>query len=171
MNMNVKFVDAIYNRELFHAMYKPYSDELARYCTRLAEQPMTEMLIDEQYFNDVQLFKYFIEINGETVGFIILQYVDESFYVVKPLWYIVEFYILPKYRRKHYGELAVKFFLDFYHKDFFYFVLKRNLPAQRFWKNITRKLKLKQVERPDILNDDDELDIYAFEVDWRKDNE
>lgn len=165
MNKVVRFVDASHERALFHALYKTYSDELAQYSLRLRKQPMTEELIDKLYFNDVLLDKYFIEVNCETVGFIILQYVDARYDVMPAMWYIVEFYIAPGYRRMGYGPAAVKFFLECYKRDFFYYVLKENIPAKRFWGNITKTFSLKEVYRPDVVRDDDEeLETHAFKV-------
>jgi len=165
MNKKVRFVDASHSRALFHSLYKAYADELAQYSSRLRKEPVTEKLIDELYFNDPLLNKYFIEADGETIGFIILQYVDVVFGVVKPIWYVVEFYILPEHRRKGYGEATVKSFLEFYKKDFFYYVLKENIPAKRFWGNITKTFHLKEVYRPDVVREDEEeLETYAFEV-------
>lgn len=161
----MKFVDASYNRELFHHLYKAYSDELAQYSSSLKKAPMTEKLIDELYFYDDLLFKYFIETDSQTIGFIILQYVDVVFGVTKPIWYIVEFYIVPEYRRKGYGKAAFKFFLEFYKKDFFYYVLKENIPAKRFWGNITKTFDLKEVYRPDVTREEDkEIEAHSFEV-------
>lgn len=160
---SLRFVDASHSREQIHRLYKAYSDELARYSSQLTEEPMTEDLIDELYFYDSLLDKYFIEIDGQVVGFIILQYVDERYNVKSHLWYIVEFYIVPEYRRKGYGELAFKFFLEFYKRDFFYYVLKRNEPAKQFWGNMTKKFGLKEVYRPDVTRDDDEeIETHSF---------
>ena len=165
MDKTVRFVDASHKRDLFHSLYKAYSDELAQYSVRLREEPMTEKLIDELYFNDPLLNKYFIEADGKTIGFIILQYVDVVFGVTKPIWYIVEFYILPEHRRMGYGAVTIKFFLGFYKKDFFYYVLKENIPAKRFWEGITKTFNLKEVYRPDVVREDDEeIETHAFEV-------
>ena len=165
MSNTIKFVDASHMREMFHKLYKAYSEELSQYSVSLLNEPMTEELIDERYFYDVQLNKYFIETDNKTIGFIILQYVDTYFGVTSPVWYIVEFYIVPEYRRKGYGEAAFGFFLDFYKKDFFYYVLKENLSAKRFWERMTRSFNLKEIYRPDLEKEDDlEIETHAFEV-------
>lgn len=164
MDKKVRFVDASHMRELFHGLYKAYSDELAQYRHRLQEEPITEEFIDERYFYEVLLDKYFIEVDGETVGFIILQHVGEQYDVKPAMWYIVEFYIAPGYRRKGYGKLAVEFFLEFYNHDFFYYVLKENVPARRFWEDITKTFSLKEVYRPDVIWDDEEIETHAFKV-------
>lgn len=167
MNKRLMFVDASHERALFHSLYKAYSDELAQYSSRLREDPITEKLIAKLYFNDILLDKYFIKADGETIGFIILQYVDKRYDVISPLWYIVEFYIAPEYRRQGYGEAAIKFFLEFYKKDFFYYVLKENIPAKRFWGNITKTFHLKEVYRSDVVREDDEeIETHAFEVNY-----
>jgi len=140
------------NEKTFVSLFRMYNNDLKRYSERLRENPIREKDIYENYVNDPSLYKLYIKDGRTIVGFIVLQYVYE---LETPAWYIVEFYIMPRFRHRGYGTRAVESFLDKYDGDFFYYVLKENIPAQKFWSKMTEKFKLNEVKRNDISELDD----------------
>lgn len=148
------------DRTKFLQMYHIYLKDLALYSKNITDQ--TDDWIDTHYFYDIHLQKLFILDEGSVVGFIILQYVDEACGIAPPLWYIVEFFILPQFREKGYGTKAIELFLCNYPGDFFYYILKGNIPAKRFWTHITKTFHLNEVPRFDIVDPDPELETHAF---------
>lgn len=155
----IQFKTAINKHEFIH-LYHRYLKDLSLYSKSVNDQ--TDEWIDEHYFSDMQLQKQLIQINGETVGFIVLQYVDETCGIQPPLWYIVEFFILPQFRGKGYGTKTVGLFLLNYPGDFFYYILKGNIPAKHFWAHITKVFQLNEFPRMDIVDPDPELETHSF---------
>ena len=153
--------ETISEKERFTKMYHEYLKELSLYSKSVIDMP--DDWIIEHYFNESRLQKRWILLGGMKIGFIILQYVDKSCGIDPPLWYIVEFYIIPKYRNQGHGTKAVSYFLKIYPGDFFYYVLKRNTPAKVFWTHITRNFNLKEISRSDVVDADLELETHVFQ--------
>lgn len=151
------------SRVTFHYLFNRYWRELAQYSRELRNNPLTEHDIDERYFKNDALLKYFLVEGDNVVGFIVVQYVDETCGVENPLWYIVEFYILPQYRRCNYGKKAIATFLSMINCEFFFVVLKKNVAALRFWKQVMKQLGCRPCKRKDIsCSFDKEVRFFCF---------
>lgn len=151
-------------KSIFLAMYRNYIQALTQYSDYLASHPQTDDDIRENYLEDDLLQSYFVCAGDQNVGFIILQYIDEKYEVNPPMWYIVEFYIAPEYRGRGYGTKAVERFLHEFSGGFFYYILRKNMPAKEFWSAVTARFHLREVERLDIsCGDISELELHCFE--------
>ena len=163
---NIAFVPFTADAKLFKQMYMDYWRELSKY---MKQKPLfTERDYKVKYEQDVQLRKFFIQDEGQYKGFIILQYVDE-YSLKRPSWYVVEFYILPEFRRSWVGHNAVRHFVKTRRSDFFLYVIKANFPAHQFWDSIGRRADVVVTHRDDIDVDDD-VDLYAFRFKKRHDD-
>lgn len=151
-------------KSIFLAMYRDYIQTLAQYSDYLASHPQTDDDIRENYLEDDLLQSYFIYTEEQIIGFIVLQYVDKKYEVNPPMWYIVEFYIASKYRGRGYGAKAVEQFLHKCSGGFFYYILRKNSLAKKFWSAVTARFNIYEVERPDIsCGDTTELEVHCFE--------
>lgn len=144
----------------FVELFESYQRDLLPYNSCLQEKDINKENIRQNYVEDSALAKFWIEDNGDIVGFIVLQHVNKP-YVERPLWYIVEFYIVPEYRRQNIGTRAFEVFLKNFRGDFFYYVLGKNIPAQKFWAKMTDIYNLDEVKRPDI-KEEDECNKHCF---------
>lgn len=152
-------------KSTFLTMYRDYIQTLTQYSDYLASHPQTDDDIRENYLEDNLLQSCFICEEDQIIGFIVLQYIDEKYEVNPPMWYIVEFYIAPEYRGRGYATKAAEHFLNKYSGNFFYYILRRNIPAKHFWASITQKFDLHEIYRPDISpGDNTELELHCFEA-------
>ena len=133
-------------------MYLRYFAELKQYIPE--ETDPIEQWYDERYGYADQLQKFYIYANKCIVGFVILQYVDKSYGINPPIWYVVEFYILPEYRRKGFGIKTVETVLDMCGGNAFLYILKDNKPAMDFWDAAEFRLHLFRSFRSDLACDD-----------------
>jgi predicted acetyltransferase len=161
---NIRFVPVKHDSDSkFLSMYKNYLQTLTRYSDYLAIYSQSERFIRENYIEDEVLQSYYVCAGNQIVGFIVLQYIDERHEVNPPMWYIVEFYIAPEYQGRGYGTKAMAHFLQEYPGPFFYYIFKRNTPAQFFWASITQRYALKEVARADLECGDPDLELHSFE--------
>ena len=162
----LNWIDAGTDRELFLRMYHQYLKDLSAYSKTASEfmdSPSVDAQIVNNYLLDPHVSTYFVKNKNDLIGFIAVQHVGIQYGVEKPIWYIVEFFIAPEFRRCGYGGKMFRSFLERHEGDFFYYVIKKNLPAKSFWAKMTQTLNLKEVKRPDIDDSDPELEIHVFE--------
>lgn len=144
----------------FAKMLKQYQLDLLPFSEELQRNLHKQNQIVQKYIDDDRLQKFWISEKDQIFGFVILQYVDVPD-VDSPLWYIVEFYVLPQYRRQKVGERAFGAFLNNFYGDFFYYVLKGNHTAKKFWSKMTTLYNLQEIYRPDVCGDD-EVEVRCF---------
>lgn len=159
----IRFVGAKTSVLQFVEMYRGYVQDLTPYSSYLATHTYPDSRIRENYLEDELVQSYFIYDDNQIIGFIVLQYVDEKYEVSPPMWYIVEFYILPEYRGRGYGTKTMEHFLDKHVEDFFYYILVENTPAKAFWAHITKTFGLKEVSCLSVEDGDPELELHCFE--------
>lgn len=138
------FISYRHNPALFQTMFLRYMGELSAFHSQKNSDPIRTY--EDYYLSDASLSKMFIVNNGNIVGFIILQYVDESYGIVYPKWYIVEFYISPEYRRQGLGLETVKYFCTTRSNHFFIYILERNAIAKHFWNKVASELHLEKIQ-------------------------
>ena len=127
----------------FFKMYTDYCNELSQYSQRLRNEPVTpEDVYETETFPLLE--RYFIEDeNGKPIGFMLFGFKENTH--PETDWFIAEFYILPAYRHRGYGEKGITKFLQKHPGKYCYFVLKENIPAQKFWNRIREKLNCQDI--------------------------
>ena len=85
----------------------------------------------KNWFNDSNFYLYFIRVESELAGFVVIRKIPEE-----DIYYLNHFFILRKYRRKNIGkEAAIKAFNLFVGR-WRVSQFEWNIPAQIFWKKI-----------------------------------
>ena len=153
----------------FIKMYKDYVRTLAPY------NPEIEVALAGDYASGYLaqeimggIFVYLLKTQEDkTVGFIIVGS-GETYTAPKTNWCIHEFYILPKQRRKGFGTKALEKFQKTHTGKVCYFVLKRNKPAQAFWKAAAERLNWVALPASEYENStyysDEFADFFVVEV-------
>ncbi|GGO07039.1 GNAT family N-acetyltransferase [Saccharibacillus kuerlensis] len=79
-------------------------------------------------------FPFLIRSNGEVAGLALVERSDEG--GKKPSYYMVEFFVLQKFRRRGVGRRAAVMLFDRFRGRWKVTQLQNNEPAQRFWRQI-----------------------------------
>ena len=115
-------------------MYRPYIEELKPYGggSGMATPDLVNDIVNKH------LAVYIIEENSITAGFILTEPVGEA-ELYRPMLFISEFYVRPKYRKQGVGAAAFRTLLDKTSTPLFWTVLPKNIPAVKFWQKILRE--------------------------------
>lgn len=153
-----------YPEEEYLEMFEMYYSELRNYMSY--ERPYSREETIENYLRNPALKCFYIEDDETQIGLIILQtverFIGEKPGTYPPAEYISEFYILPEFRREGKGREAVKLLTGRCKKDIFLYILKRNVPAKRFWSQSFEDCGWKQITRPEIHGElGCEINVYA----------
>ena len=115
----------------------------------------------ELYLSEKDLKPFFINFNGENIGFILL---NTGRYVPKGIDYIInEFFILKGYRRKGLGASSIKKLMDVFKGTYFVKELLDNKLAVSFWKRFYKRQGI-QFDENSVLSDGFECIIQRFEI-------
>jgi ribosomal protein S18 acetylase RimI-like enzyme len=99
------------------------------------KKPLDELIPRMKNFLQRDYEAYFVMDQGEKIGYILINI------STTPL-YIRQFYILPQYQRKGYGQQTIKMIQDIYDtKTFDVEVMAWNEVGLRFWKKVGFKLR------------------------------
>lgn len=79
-------------------------------------------------------FPFLIRANGEPAGLALVERTDDG--GNRPSYYMVEFFVLQKFRRRGVGAAAAVMLFDRFKGRWKVTQLKNNEPAQRFWREI-----------------------------------
>lgn len=127
-------INDIKQKNCFKKMYIDYITELSQYSERLRNDPITDDDIQDINTNPF-LIRYFITNEKETpIGFCLMGFGENTHPGTD--WFIAEFYIQPKYRRKGYGKKFMRDFIKTHPGEYCYFVLKENQKAKAFWNKV-----------------------------------
>lgn len=134
---------------LYTTLYAPYIDEIGAYG---GGGGMTYKTF-EKGLTEGNMRAYTIKAYGERVGFVITEDVGTDKGLSEPMVYIMDFAIMPQYRRKGHGRSAAKMIFDIAgNKPIFFYILRRNDPAKEFWGKMIPEAKMKMIApEPDIL--------------------
>lgn len=167
----MKFVKirSVGEQDEFIKMYKDYVQTLAPYNPEIKSDLAVDyasFYLARQFVGNISVYLLKTQ-EDETVGFIIVGS-GETDTAPKTNWCIHEFYILPKHRRKGFGTKALEKFQKAHTGKVCYFVLKRNKPAQAFWKAATERLKWVALPASEYENStyysDEFADFFVVEV-------
>ena len=98
----------------------------------------------ELYFSEEDLKPFFINFNGENIGFILL---NTGRYVLKDVDYMInEFFILKGYRRNGIGALSIKKLMEDFKGIYLVEQLLENKIAVNFWKRfyVTHEIEFRE---------------------------
>lgn len=90
----------------------------------------------DYYFVEPDRQAYFIKIKGVLAGFALVRYTVLTD-TKEPVWELVEYFVLKKYRREGVGSQAVREILAKHPGKWKIGVLENNIPALAFWRKIT----------------------------------
>ncbi|NGZ74536.1 GNAT family N-acetyltransferase [Saccharibacillus alkalitolerans] len=90
--------------------------------------------LDEFWSRPDCKFPFLIRANGEPAGLALVERNDEN--GRKPSYYMVEFFVLHKFRRRGVGARAAVMLFDRFKGRWKVTQLKNNEPAQRFWRQV-----------------------------------
>lgn len=108
-----------------------------------------EFDVFDWFFEKEGLTPFFINLDGNPIGFILLQsgpYSNQEYadYVLN------SFFILKKYRRKGIRKLACSKFFEMYPGRYAISQALSNIPAIHFWKSVYETNSLNVYEKPEI---------------------
>lgn len=89
--------------------------------------------LDEFWSKADRKFPFLIRADGEPAGMALVERTDDN--GKKPSYYMVEFFVLQKFRRHGVGGSAAVMLFDRFRGRWKITQLKNNEPAQRFWRN------------------------------------
>lgn len=121
-------------------MYGEYLEQLSHYSVMLQNKLFSgnkALMVYEESVQHNHRKDYFIVCGSMVCGFIFIGTYPNSFSAADI--YIQEFYVQEAYRRTGVGSQAVRLLQKKYNKDISLFILKRNIPADTFWKKIMRE--------------------------------
>lgn len=88
------------------------------------------------YWTEDNHFPYLVRFNGNYAGFVLVKMIKEE---TKTYFSIAEFFIMKKYRRTGLGKSVAKDLFRFHKGNWEVFQLKKNEPAQLFWRNVIKE--------------------------------
>lgn len=88
--------------------------------------------LDEFWSKPEQKFPFLIRADGEPAGMALVERTDDG--GRKPSYYMVEFFVLQKFRRRGVGGSAAVMLFERFRGRWKVTQLKNNEPAQRFWR-------------------------------------
>ena len=132
-------------------MYQIYINELYK-DKSISMQDATDEC--EKWFELVGCTIYYISNDNDIVGFCIVGKLPQC--NSKANWHIFEFYILPEYRRNHYGMFTMAELIHKYGQKVSLHILKSNIDGMLFWAKIAHTFNhhLVPVEPPELQIDD-----------------
>lgn len=128
----VRLEDAVRN-DVFSSMFLSFLNEVENYSSHCFERSREESL--EKILNS-SVEKYLICKDNEAVGFCTLQWVESL-----GMYYICQFYIIPKARRLKIGHEAANLLLAKVGKKVFILLSEKNEKAKEFWKTVFESWK------------------------------
>ncbi len=113
------------------------------------ENGLFEFDVFDWFFEKEGLTPFFINLDGNPVGFILLQsgpYSNQEFadYVLN------SFFIVKKHRRKGIGKLACNKFFELYPGRYAISQAQNNTPAVKFWRSVYESYRVIPVEKEEI---------------------
>ena len=130
------------NKQVLKNIYQYYLHDLSAYNDEdIDGEGLYDVNFLDLFWEKEGLSAFFIEINEQILGFILLQsgkYAPPS----GEDYYVSEFFILKKYRRKGVGRKAVETLFGMFSGNYLLAQMPNNNPAIKFWKSIYLQLTL-----------------------------
>lgn len=126
MEIKISLVD-IKDKEVLRALINDYQKEILK-----SENPEEYKYLDG-YWQKSDRYPYFIEVDGEIAGFVL---VNNYNLVEKDAMDLPEFYIKPGFRKKGIGKMSAKKVFDLFPGKWEVRELESNVLAQKFWRNV-----------------------------------
>jgi predicted acetyltransferase len=88
----------------------------------------------DQYWTDINRHPFLIRVAGKIAGFALIHEAERQGY--DPSFFMAEFFIVKKYRRKGIGGIVAYHFFDLYRGEWYVSQILANRPAQLFWHKV-----------------------------------
>ena len=136
--MNVELVKVTKNKKeiLYRLLQFALYDSTQYIDNEITEEAIFNYKYFENYFTEKNRDAYFIKCNNKLVGFVMI---NEYFKFNHDGKAIAEFLIIPKYRRKHIGQIAAEKAFELYKGNWEVQPMENNPNAYKFWKNVVEK--------------------------------
>ncbi|MDQ0232608.1 GNAT family N-acetyltransferase [Metabacillus malikii] len=133
---------SIEDKHILKNLYPLYLHDLSQYTVEdIDNNGQYDIDFLDDFWEKEGLIPYLIKAEGSIVGFILVQTgayappTGEDFYVS-------EFFILRKYRRKGIGKKVIKEFFNLFSGTYLLGQLPNNIPAIQFWKSVFRTFNI-----------------------------
>ncbi|QOR36785.1 GNAT family N-acetyltransferase [Clostridium sp. 'deep sea'] len=151
-NINIEIVSEE-QQEVLKNIVSLYLHDLSQYADDLQINKNGLFIYEgiELYFKQPDLLPYFIKLENNIIGFIL---VNMGRYVPKDVDLSVhEFFILKSYRRKGFGKRAIQVLFKCHVGTYKIEQIANNLPAVKFWSNLYSQLQIEYTESQELLDD------------------
>jgi predicted acetyltransferase len=88
----------------------------------------------QQWLDDPNYELYFIRVDGELAGFVVVRYIEED-----STYYLNHFFVVRKHRRKQIGKEAAKMAFNKHEGKWRVSQFEWNIPAQVFWRKVVQE--------------------------------
>lgn len=146
------FEASVGEKELLRNFLALYLHDLSEYTERLDinRQGFFDYRDLDKYFYRKFLIPLLYQVNRQPAGFILL---DQKPYTPKNIDYFInEFFILKKYRRKGIAKMVIKELFTIYPGRYLVLQLSSNLPAINFWHKVYEENGLQYTETIEELD-------------------
>ncbi len=148
----------------FKNIYQFYLYDLSKYTYDDLDE--LAMFLDEStdlYLEEDQLLPFFIKLEGQTIGFILLESGDftPSFHID---YSIAEFFILNKFRNKDYGLRALEKLFEKYPGRYVLGQLSNNIAAIKFWEKAFKHFQIDPLRYEEDMDQDYKFLIEEFTI-------
>jgi predicted acetyltransferase len=153
-------------KEILRNLIEKYLYEFSQYENMdVSEHGLYECKNIDNYWIDKNKYAYFIKIDGNLAGFIMI---DNHCYInIETEYSISEFFVMYKYKKLGIGRYTINYIFDKFKGKWSISYAQKNKPALEFWNKIVNtytKGKFKKIENYYKFNDGLIRDILIFET-------